>query len=429
MPKQNLPRGFYWRRGRIWCRTDPITGLRRSTGRKSPHAALGWYAERERAAANPADATAHEAPIEDWCEKMLEDKRQRRAAGTVNMYEVKLGHVLRFWGRNAVMADIIPGKVDNFIHQRRNEGAHPSTIGKELTAIVQLCKFAKRGGAYAGDIQALKPVGYSTEYVPRKRVVTRGELRRLQRVMRPEHFAGACLIVVTSARDGEMRHVRLEDYSTERGVLKLRGTKTRRAAREVPILQLFAWEWTFAHAHLSTHGSFSETAIAKSLAYWAAKLGLEHLSPNDLRRTCASRMVSRGIPFDTAAKVLGHSGTQMLFRVYGQLTGEQLRELCDVSVRTGRIDDDDPDAVVAENTPVGARAEALKSPAERCPGSSPGGATSSRNNKEESADAEPPKPAARARLCDATVRDGVFASPGVWALALAAESLGLGAAQ
>lgn len=316
--------GALYRRGKVWwCRTDPVTGKRTSTQCTNRRAALTWLADRERLAANPRDYAADQATFGDWAQRVADLKKTTRAAGTADMYRVKLGHALRLFGASMRMSELTPPRVDWYIGVRQAEGASNNTIGKELTAIVQVARHAARAGEFGGDQKTLKPIGFSIDYTPRDRVLSDGEVTLLRVGMPEARFAGVAFILVTSARDSEMRRATAADYDPRRRVMRLRGTKTERADREVPIP---SWQ-TELFAESVQHLPFSEAGIASSLTYWCKKLGLRHASPNDLRRTCATRLLARGVSFDVAAKVLGHSGTQMLFRVYGKLSGDELVRL------------------------------------------------------------------------------------------------------
>ncbi|MDF1565862.1 MAG: tyrosine-type recombinase/integrase [Deltaproteobacteria bacterium] len=57
-----------------------------------------------------------------------------------------------------------------------------------------------------------------------------------------------------------------------------------------------------------------------------AAAGVPRVSPNDLRRTCASWMVQGGVSNPKVAAWLGHTSTQMVDKVYGHLDLESLRE-------------------------------------------------------------------------------------------------------
>jgi len=133
----------------------------KTTDRKAAEIAFKAYQRRE---ADPAHAAADETTIADRIEKLIATKTANKSAGTAHMYGVKAGHVQRIFGKDAPMSAITPGAVDAYVLQRQQEGASNSTIGKELTTIVQLCKAAKRAGAWAGDITTLKPADFSVDY-------------------------------------------------------------------------------------------------------------------------------------------------------------------------------------------------------------------------------------------------------------------------
>jgi integrase len=313
---------FYRRGTKLWCR-DPVTGLRKSTGCTNRKAAEAWYARREWLAADPRHAAAHEATLGAWAAKVLQAKRESKAAGTAAMYGVELGHVVRLLGADTSMTEVTPDRVDWYVQVRQGEGASNNTIGKELVCLTQLARHAARSGQFVGDPKALRPIGFSLEYVPRDRVLTDGEVELLRRGMPADRFAGVAYILTTSARDSEMRRARAEDYDAAERLVHLHGTKTRRSNRHVPILDWNLGLFEQALPHLP----FAESGIAKSLAYWTKKLGLRHASPNDLRRTCATRLVAHGVSFDVAATIMGHVGTGMLRLVYAKLSGIQLRDL------------------------------------------------------------------------------------------------------
>lgn len=48
------------------------------------------------------------------------------------------------------------------------------------------------------------------------------------------------------------------------------------------------------------------------------------VTPNDLRRTFGSLLVQGGTPLADVARMMGHKGTEMVFKVYGKDTPESL---------------------------------------------------------------------------------------------------------
>lgn len=312
-----------------WLRSDPVTGRRVSTGATTRGAARLFKAERERLAADPSYSAANETTISYWVTVVLDAKAQYRSEATTGMYRTKLGHVLRLFGAGASMASITPRAVDEFVDARRSEGAVNNTIGKELTAIHQLCKFAKRGGAYPGDIKALKPIGFSIDYTPRERVLTEDEIAVLRAGMPARKFAAVALYVTTSCRDAEAKRALPEHYDLARHLLKIQGTKTAGSARTIPVLSFFRELFERdALPHLPIRYKYPSRLVVRA----CKRLGLPHASANDLRRTCASRIIASGVSFAVAAKILGHVDARMLERVYARLTDDELSALAEMQI-------------------------------------------------------------------------------------------------
>jgi integrase len=58
------------------------------------------------------------------------------------------------------------------------------------------------------------------------------------------------------------------------------------------------------------------------------RAGIEHCSPNDLRRTFSHWMSDQGVPNEVIAPTMGLTDTRMLSRVYNRKTPEELAAAC-----------------------------------------------------------------------------------------------------
>lgn len=306
-----------YKRGKIWwLRRDPITGDRRSTQCRDKKAAQLYEADRERLAADPSYAAAHSATVSRWAAKVIALKEKERTGATAKMYRVKYGHIARIFGDDCPMVDVTPKNVDAYIAKRQQEGAVNNTIGKELTAILQMCKLARRAGEFSGDVAALKPVGFSLNYKPRERTLTRSELRTLLANLSPKKGAALALAIATGARFAELPKVTVHARHVD-----IAGTKTEGAARSVPL------EASWQHEMIALtvgHLPVRWPRMSKDLTELAEELELEAVTANDLRRTFATWMIEAGVDRETVAKMLGHRGTQMVFKVYGRESTEAL---------------------------------------------------------------------------------------------------------
>ncbi len=321
---KKLKRGFYWRGGIVWVRTDPIDGKARSTGCHDPRAAELWRSERERLAASPRYAASLKASVEDWVKRTIAHKTGQRAEGTLHMYGVKLGHAIRVFGATSPIASVTPGTVDLYIAQRRREGAKNNTIKRELTCLRQMLRLAKRAGAYEPDIAEVMPVGFSAEYKPVTRTLVAAELPKLLAALRDDtERAWVCLALALAADVGDVERARPEDYDAARGVMRVRGTKTTSRDAEVPVLPHTRPLLEFALPHLPVSWPGASAGLGRA----CKRAGLPHLSPKDLRRTSASWLVAAGADGSHVSRFLRHKSDTMVRLVYGQMKPEELGAL------------------------------------------------------------------------------------------------------
>ena len=88
------------KRGGIYWHRDPVSGQRRSTGFRDKKAAELYHAERQRQAADPNYAAKDAATLSEWARRTMNHKAQLRAEGTMNMYRIKMGHLVRVFGED-----------------------------------------------------------------------------------------------------------------------------------------------------------------------------------------------------------------------------------------------------------------------------------------------------------------------------------------
>jgi len=140
------------------------------------------------------------------------------------------------------------------------------------------------------------------------------------------------LLAFTGCRLKEAASLRWQDIDCPKGFLKVRGTKTDSADREVPIIpaarDLLVKMRTRREerAEIAVDGKphvdpASSVLIVreaqKSLTRACAKLGVERLTHHDLRDAFATTAIESGVDVPTVAAWLGHAdGGALLMRVY-----------------------------------------------------------------------------------------------------------------
>lgn len=317
--------GTVKKRGGVYWHRDPVSGKRRSTGYRNKKAAELYHAQREQEAADPDHGTKDAATLGDWVTRMLESKADTKSAGTMNMYQVKSGHLVRVFGQEFPLRKFTPIRVGDYISQRRGEGASRSTIYRETVALSQILKLARHSRAWDGDPKALMPIGWSPGYKPRKHNLTPPQVMALLGAMTEEQRAWAAFVIATSARLGEADRSEPGDLDKELMVCRVRGTKTASSERWVPVLAQFAPLWAIVGDFWDKHGRGPRWPRAsKGIGEAAKRAGLPHTTPNDLRRTNASWLIQTGVDQGLVSRVLGHRDQTMVHRVYGQMSPKQL---------------------------------------------------------------------------------------------------------
>lgn len=317
-----LAKGLYRRNGVIYVRTDPVDGAQRSTGKRDALAANLWLAERERAAADPTYAAARTTTVGEWILKALAHKKaQDRSEGTINMYEVKLGHAARIFGVNAPLAAITPSAIDAYVSRRRDEGAKNNTIARELTCLRQMLKLARRAGSFGLGVDQVMPIGFSANYVPVTRTLTWHQFQALIDGCEDERtVAWICAAVATAGDTSDVHRMQPEDFDTTRWLVRMRGTKNKARSAVIPIPELFRQLVERALPHMP----LSWPRASKALPELTTKLGLGHFSPKDLRRSACTWLIEAGVPEDAVSRWMRHKNSTMVRTIYGQMRPEAL---------------------------------------------------------------------------------------------------------
>lgn len=279
--------------------------------------------ELERADAGAAGAAANRAPhsVSQAADHYLEHGTSGLSPATVSMYQQKLGHVVRLLGEldvNALTRDL----VSEFIAARKKEKAHGNTIKKELVAIRRMLAHAKDRGILVAEPRSLVPV-YKHRYIPKDRWLTRREFDRLIAHLLPHRQLWVILAVLTGGRSSEIESIRWEQLDLKRGLMLLPGTKTEKARRWNPIAPELL---KILREHQEDSGPVARRWVSynHALARACKRARIDRVTANDLRRTYGSWLVQDGVPLKVVARLMGHSSTVMVDRVYGHLAESQL---------------------------------------------------------------------------------------------------------
>ena len=228
----------------------------------------------------------------------------------------------------------------------RHRGVSNGTVRRELAYLTAAINWCKREGALVTDVQVTLPPAPA----PRDRWLTRDEVAALIRVCRRRspHLARFILVGVYTGTRSEalrglqfMRNTQGGWVDTERGVLYRRASgaaETRKRTPPVPVpprllAHLRRWERMGARWVVEHNGK----PVGSLKTAWRTALreaGIEHCSPHDLRRTCATWMMRAGADRWAACGFLGMT-MDMLESVYGHHHPDHMRSAVEALGRRG----------------------------------------------------------------------------------------------
>ena len=239
------------------------------------------------------------------------------APATLQCYCTKAGHVLRVLGREDVTRLTID-MTQAYIETRKGEGAHSSTIYKELVVFRLALRQAHERHLLLNDPRALFPK-FSAGYAPRDRFLTEAECAALLMELGPLRIPWVLVAVCTSGRLSEVERLRWEaNVDLVGGWLLLPGTKTTLSTRKVKMPKTLL---DFLRENKRDSGPVVERWInvRRDLEAACNRAGIRKVTPNDLRRTFASWLLQAGESNFVVARMMGHSSTKMVDTIYGQL--------------------------------------------------------------------------------------------------------------
>lgn len=324
-----MPTDHLYLRGKIyhcWFYDAQRNVVRKSTGCTDRRAAAGVRQRLEREA--QAGGVAPQETVADALSHFLENDAKQLSAGSERAHGFRSLHLGRLLGRiplGRLHRDDLTAYV-----KRRAAGelpdhapAHPRTIKAELETLRRVLGLAKLRGRLAADPKDLMPA-LKVPKAGKRRWLTEDEYRDLLGLLRPPWALWLTIAVYTGARREEVGALLWEDVDLQRKSLHVRGDKTTRSDRHVPLARPL-YEALRAVRKPSGPIVGRWHRCSATMHRLCAKLGIAPASPHDLRRTFASWMLQRGVPERAIADLLGHRGTQLVREVYGHLNEQALR--------------------------------------------------------------------------------------------------------
>jgi len=333
--------GRLYRRGGVWyCWGYDTRGERWRESTKQHDRKTAEITAREITRRRAFESTdAAPVRLRDALVKVGEaDARAGRSAATRQVLTQKGRQLVAFFKPDFNIARVTKEDLERYT-DHRVQSVTRHTIAHELATL----RRAMRVCGVPWSSAMMPDLG--RYYVPRTRWLPWGEYLKLHGALngdRGEFLAAYCY---AGPRRSELHRLDAKGVDLDRNMVFLPGEKTLSAPRWIPI-------------HPSLRPILERRAKAtpagplfpdwgndiRDLSAGAKRAGLVRLTPNDLRRTFCSWLANAGVSTLVAARLMGHTSTRMVEKVYAQL-GIEIRQ--DAIGRLPGVYASEPDAGAA----------------------------------------------------------------------------------
>jgi integrase len=295
---------------------------RRRLHRRLPEGASSSDAKRleaELTRALSAKAVRHvpRIPNDPALTDLMADYTERHAE-TLRSPDTAKFHAYRIagWleGRRASEAREVAAEVRNDLLK----AYAPATVNRSLGALKKALHNAWEAGK-TGDVDYSAHVKRVAENNARTTTLTLKQVQQLTEHASEKVSAAIWLSLFTGCRRGEICKLRAEDIGRDEITIQAGNTKTLKT-RTVPIIAP-ARPWL---KHIPLGINFEGVKTGFQRARVAA--GMPDVNFHDLRRSCGTLLIQKGVPLHVVSRILGHSSTAVTERVYAHLGAKQLRE-------------------------------------------------------------------------------------------------------
>lgn len=172
---------------------------------------------------------------------------------------------------------------------------------------------------------------------PRDRFITKADYRRMFFGARAAHMkVFLALSWYTAARKEAILALTWDRVNLETRKINLGPDVGKKGRAQVVPLNKALWRvLTIAkrgavNNSVVTYGGGRLGDIKKGFAAAVARVGLENVTPHDMRRSAARHMIERGIPMQEVSQLLGHKSVDVTARVYARFSPDFLQSAVNV---------------------------------------------------------------------------------------------------
>jgi integrase len=259
-------------------------------------------------------------PFDKFKEQYLEYSRGNKKPKSSLRDECSLKHLSRFFG-GKTLSEINPFMVEKYKLTRKEEGAKPATINRELGCLRHMFNMALKWKK--AQINPVREVKFLKEPKGKDRILTEEEEVRLLEAVRTGHKSKHLEAIIVTAlhtgmRKGEILNLKWSNVDFKNGVITVEKTKNDEI-RKIPMNQRLTETLEGGKKVSKGEYVFSENGKPYGdvkTGWWSAlkKAKIEGFRFHDLRHTFGSRLGMKGVDIRSIQELMGHKDIKMTLR-------------------------------------------------------------------------------------------------------------------
>lgn len=292
---------------------------RRRLHRRLPQGATARDAKRAESELTQQLHQAQPAPVvagDPYLTALLADYTERHAAtlrspDTARFHAYRIGRWVegrRASETRAVVAKIVEDMTGHYA---------PATINRSLGTLGKALRIAWDRGETPADYSSL--CKRLPERNARTTWLTLEQVQQIADRASPETRAAIWISVLTGCRRGEVLALQPHMIGGDSISLPAGATKTART-RDIPLIAAVRPWLEYLPLSITAEGLKSGFRRAREAA------GMPDVNFHDLRRSCGTLLIQRGVPLHIVSRILGHTSTAVTEKVYAHLATRQMHQ-------------------------------------------------------------------------------------------------------
>jgi integrase len=193
----------------------------------------------------------------------------------------------------------------------------PATINRSLGTLGKALRIAWQRGQTPADYSSL--CQRLPEHNARTTWLTLEQVQQIADHASADTLAAIWLSVLTGCRRGEVLALQPHMVGADSITLPAGATKTART-RDIPIIAAVRPWLQLLPLAITAEGLKSGFRRAREAA------GMPDVHFHDLRRSCGTLLIQRGVPLHIVSRILGHTSTAVTEKVYAHLATRQMHD-------------------------------------------------------------------------------------------------------